>query len=277
MEDNKEKNVEIKENKKNEKVEENEKIKNDKRGKITLWLVIILIFLGIVEIIVLASIKDKCNDCENPRVTPRELHTNSNTNSNTKSEPSEDWLHVDIYKPIIYLYPAKETQLTVKLGYPKKLTCSYPKYENEWKIIAKPDGTLTDVKTGRSLYSLYWEGKGSAKTNMDEGFVIKGEDSAIFLEEKLSILGLTEREAEEFIVYWLPKLESNKYNYIRFATMEEINEYMPLEFSVKPDSLIRVLMQFKGLESPIEVKEQELKAPKRGGFVAVEWGGTELK
>ena len=34
------------------------------------------------------------------------------------------------------------------------------------------------------------------------------------LEEKLAILGLTERESEEFIVYWLPKLEKNKYNYI---------------------------------------------------------------
>ena len=45
-----------------------------------------------------------------------------------------------------------------------------------------------------------------------------------FLEEKLGILGLTEREAEEFIVYWLPLMEKNKYNYIRFETLEEINE-----------------------------------------------------
>ena len=47
-------------------------------------------------------------------------------------------------------------------------------------------------------------------------------DSNFTKEEKLAILGLNEREAEEFIIYWLPKLESNKYNYIRFATEEEI-------------------------------------------------------
>ena len=53
-----------------------------------------------------------------------------------------------------------------------------------------------------------------------EGFIVKGEDTAKFLEEKLEILGLNEREAEEFIIYWLPKLEANKYNYIRFASVE---------------------------------------------------------
>ena len=73
------------------------------------------------------------------------------------------------------------------------------------------------------------------------------------IQKKLAILGLTEREAEEFIIYWLPKLESNKYNYIRFASLEEINQYMPLEFSVKPDTIISVLMQFKGLDEGIEV------------------------
>lgn len=52
---------------------------------------------------------------------------------------------------------------------------------------------------------------------------------------------------------------------------------MPLEFSKKPDSLIRVLMTYKGLENPIDVKEQQLKTPQRTGFVAVEWGGTEIK
>ena len=88
---------------------------------------------------------------------------------------------------------------------------------------------------------------------------------------------LTEIEAEEFIVYWLPKLQENEYNYIRFATMDEINKNMPLEFSVEPDTIIRVLMQYKALDNYIEVNEQKLETPERTGFVAVEWGGTEIK
>lgn len=179
-------------------------------------------------------------------------------------------------KPIIYLYPEKETEISVKLKNPEVITCSYPKYENGWSVIAKPDGTLIDTKTNRTLYSLYWEGKGSANCDLTEGFCIKGEDTIEFLEEKLKILGLSDKETEEFIIYWLPQMQNNKYNYIRFATLEEINEYMPLEFSVEPDTLIRVLMQYKPLNKYIEVKEQILTTPKREGFVAVEWGGTKL-
>ena len=172
-------------------------------------------------------------------------------------------------KPIIYFYPEQTTELNVKLGYPENLTCSYPKYENGWNIIANPDGSLIDINTGRSLYSLYWEGNAKPKISMNEGFVIKGEDTISFLEEKLAILGLNEIEAEEFIVYWLPKLQNNKYNYIRFATIDEINKMMPLEISEKPDSLLRVLMEYKPLDKYINVKERELSTPARTGFVVV--------
>ena len=181
-------------------------------------------------------------------------------------------------KPIIYLYPKQETSVTVKLGAPYKVLHSYPKYTEEgWHVIAKPDGTLTDSKTGRELYSLYWEGKGTTEAKTNDGFVVKGKDTASFLEEKLKILGLNSKESEEFIIYWLPRLENNKYNYIRFASMDEINTYMPLEFSVQPDSIIRVLMQYKKLNNYIEIPEQKLSTPERTGFVAVEWGGTEIK
>lgn len=109
-----------------------------------------------------------------------------------------------------------------------------------------------------------------------DGFVVKGEDVADFLEEKLEMLGLNYREAEEFIIYWLSELEQNPYNYIRFATMEEIAENMPLFVSGNPDTVIRVLMEYQPLEEPIEVKEQKLQAPKREGFTVVEWGGTKI-
>ena len=121
----------------------------------------------------------------------------------------EGWM-VTLDKPIIYLYPEKEENVKIKLGKKEKLTCTYPKYEDEWEVIAKPNGDLTDIKTGRSLYALYWEGINSEKCDFKEGFCVKGEDSISFLEEKLAMLGLNEREANEFIVYWLPKLEVNK-------------------------------------------------------------------
>lgn len=182
------------------------------------------------------------------------------------------------YKPIIYLYPEKDIKVEVKLGNKENITVSYPKYTDGWNVLAKPDGTLTDLTTNRELYALYYENENIVPFDItNEGFVVKGENSAEFLEEKLNLLGLTEREAEEFIIYWLPQLEANKYNYIRFSSNEEINKNMPLEITPKPDTVIRVLMTFKGLEKPIEVKEQMINTPIRDGFTVVEWGGTEIK
>lgn len=198
----------------------------------------------------------------------------------TPYEPAKHGIDPGVidYKPIIYLYPTVKTELTVKLGYSDKVTCSYPKYMTGWNVLAKPNGDLIDLDTNKNLYALYYESQNVYNFKVEkDGFVVKGTDVTEFLEEKLKILGLTEREAEEFIVYWLPKLQENEYNYIRFATMEEINENMPLEFSVEPDNLIRVLMTYKGLDRPIDVEEQQLQTPKRTGFVAVEWGGTEIK
>ena len=180
-------------------------------------------------------------------------------------------------KPIIYLYPEKETEISVTLGYPERLTCSYPKYVGSWKVFAKPNGDLTDLKTGRNLYALYWEGKNKSNIKINEGFCVKGEDSAKFLEETLAILGLNEREAEEFIVYWLPTLEKSKYNLIRFETKEEINNNMPLKINPQPDTLIRVMMVYKHSNKYVNLPEQKLVTPERKGFVAVEWGGTEIK
>jgi hypothetical protein len=211
-----------------------------------------------------------CNDVDEPLLNNNYINTNTNTNNQI------DWNMID-KKPIIYLYPQEKTELTVTLGKPENLTCSYPEYKDGWNVIANPDGTLVDKETGRELYSLYWEGLQTEPVNMEEGFVVKGADTAKFLEEKLAILGLTDKEAEEFIVYWLPELQNNEYNYIRFATIEEINANMPLDFSVNPDTLIRVLMQYKPLDEKIEVREQKLETPARNGFVAVEWGGTEIK
>ena len=182
------------------------------------------------------------------------------------------------YKPIIYLYPTEETKVAVELGNQGNITCSYPQYVNGWNVLAKPNGDLINLDNNRNLYSLYYESENVVNFKIEnDGFIVKGNEVANFLEEKLAILGLNEREAEEFIIYWLPKLENNKYNYIRFATMDEINENMPLEINPNPDTIIRVLMTFKGLENPINVQEQQLETQIRTGFVAVEWGGTEIK
>lgn len=256
-------------------------MENQKNKKSKLKIILIIVIFVILLIAgVFAYVQISEDNC-----TGDTTNVNANDEENNKTNINYEksiWEQLkenqpSIHKPIIYLYPQEKTEISVKLGKLEKITCSYPKYEDEWKVVAEPDGTLIDIKTQRELYALYWEGKDMKQPKMTDGFVIKGEDTIKFLEEKLEILGLNEREAEEFIIYWLPKMQNNKYNYIRFATIKEINEYMPLEFSVQPDSIIRVLMQYKSIDEYIEIQEQQLTTPKREGFVVVEWGGSEIK
>ena len=178
-------------------------------------------------------------------------------------------------KPNIYLYPEEETKLEVTVGRPEELLSTYPKYNNGWKVTAHPNGDLYD-ENGNYYYSLFWDGTDTTGIDLSEGFVVEGEKAGEFLREKLEYIGLNGKETNEFIIYWLPVLENNKYNYIRFRQTEEVNEYMPLNISKKPDTLIRVIMDFKGLDEKIEVRPQELTSTERKGFVVVEWGGRDL-
>ena len=177
------------------------------------------------------------------------------------------------WKPIIYLYPTTEVQVNVRLWTPENLSHTYPKYNSEkwWNVVAQPNGDLEDIDTWRKLYALYREWKSNDKTNFDEWFVVAWKDIIPFLEEKLAILWLNEREAEEFIVYWIPQMEGNKYNLIRFESIEEQNGNMPLNITPSPDTVIRVMMDRKSIDKPIDIPEQQLTTPERNWFTVVEW------
>ena len=115
-----------------------------------------------------------------------------------------------------------------------------------------------------------------AKYDMSKGFCVKGKDTAAFLEGTLEQLGLTRREANEFIVYWLPHMEQNPYNIISFQTDAYTNA-AELKVSPEPDTLIRVFMSWKKADSYISLPEQGFSAVQRSGFTVVEWGGTEIQ
>lgn len=176
-------------------------------------------------------------------------------------------------KPVIYLYPETETVVNVELALDGRLTCTYPAYQNGWRVTAAPDGTLTDGR-GLTYNYLYWEGKTNARWDFSKGFCVRGEETAAFLEDALSKLGLNRREANEFIVYWLPLMEPNAWNVISFQTAS-YTEAARLNIDPAPDTLIRVFMAWQGVEDYVEMKPQQLTAPDRAGFTVVEWGGTE--
>lgn len=189
-------------------------------------------------------------------------------------EPTTNTDEITDAKPVIYLYPETRQQVSVKLELQGQLTCTYPAYRDGWTVTADPDGTLTD-DNGQQYNYLYWEGITENRFDFSQGWCIKGEHTAAFLEYALEKLGLNRREANEFIVYWLPQMEQNPYNLIAFQ-QEAYTEAAKLTVTPAPDSLLRVFMTWKPLAEPVDIPVQELPAFNRHGFTVVEWGGTQI-
>lgn len=206
-------------------------------------------------------------------------------------------------KPVIYLYPKEKMRIQVLLEH-IRLTCTYPVYQKGWDVTAEPDGTIytnqgatktnknavsqklesdtgqlagnTDRTENREYYCLYYEGIAQMPTDFSTGFVIEKKDYRCFLEEKLAILGLNNREAQEFIIYWLPIMQQHEVLLIHFLETEELQKYVPLKVTPEPDSMIRVFMQFAPIEKGTKVTEQKLAKALRKGYSVIEWGGSDL-
>ena len=175
-------------------------------------------------------------------------------------------------KPVIYLYPQTETDVSIRLDFDGELTYTYPAYGDGWNVKAKPDGTLVNLSDNSTHYYLFWEGTARKDWTISEGFVVKGEETEQFLKEALSAMGLTPREYNDFITYWVPRMAGNPYNLISFS--RDYEDVARLTVTPEPDSVIRVHMVWKGLDAPVEIPPQKLPVGKREGFTLVEWGGT---
>jgi hypothetical protein len=184
-----------------------------------------------------------------------------------------------VKKPVIYLYPKQETKVTLQLAFEGKLLTTFPNYEGKWEIIATPNGQLYDTKTKRNYSSLFWDGQISFPKEhyqFDDGFVVEKEKLVSFLIEKLEYMGLNTSETNEFIQYWLPILETNQTNFIHFLVNEDYAIFSKNIVNPKPDSSIRIFMEFYGLDKKAIVKEQFLQKTERKGFTLVEWGGSDV-
>jgi hypothetical protein len=181
-------------------------------------------------------------------------------------------------KPVIYLYPTHTEQVKVKLSYAAGFSKTVPAYsaQNGWQVLAQPNGTLTNVADGRTYTYLYWEGRPAPlHFDMTQGFVVAGAQTKTFFQAQLIRMGLNQNETNAFITYWLPKMDTNRYNLIHFAG-SEYTDYAKLTITPTPDSLLRVFMVFEPIQAPVKVSPQSFPTFHRIGFSAVEWGGTEL-
>ncbi len=204
--------------------------------------------------------------------------------SNVKYQPQ-----AECGKPVIYLYPEKTTNVFVKLEPKGGFTYTEPLYNGGWNVVAKPNGQLTEISSGQQYPYLFWEGRGGLYQTPKQGWVVKKSNVASFLTQKLSELGLNQKESADFMEFWLPRIlaaspsqrrgqgevsSGSPYYFITFMGNSTMDNIAPLAVDPKPDTVIRILMDFTPLDKPISVEPFSIHTPERKGFTVVEWGGV---
>jgi hypothetical protein len=177
-------------------------------------------------------------------------------------------------KPVIYLYPPKAEDVSVKLDPKGGFTKSEPAYDGGWNVRATPDSELTNLKDGKTYPYLFWEGRGGLYETPKQGFNVAQKDVHAFLTEKLSKLGLNAKESADFMEFWEPRMAGSPYFFVTFLGNQAMDALAPMNITPKPDHIIRILMDFRPLASPIPVQGFDIHTPKRDGFTVVEWGGV---
>ena len=179
-------------------------------------------------------------------------------------------------KPVIYLYPTKKTAISVNFGSEVRLTKTVPQIGKKgWSVEADPDGLIRDLSDSETYPYLFWEGTGLVYNSPEKGFVVAREGLSKFFDDKLFKLGLNDKEISDFKEYWLPLMQDKPFYKVGFWGTNVVNQLAPLEVIPTPDTVIRILMDFEGLDKPVSLVEPELTAVPRNGFTLIEWGGVK--
>lgn len=178
-------------------------------------------------------------------------------------------------KPVIYLYPEQTQKVEVKIDVKGGMSYSDPAYNEGWSVVATPSSEITNAADGKTYPYLFWEGRGGMYKSPTTGWVVDREDVHTFLTTKLSAYGLNEKEIADFVEFWEPRMQQAPYYFVGFHGTEMMNRLAPLSVSPRPDSVFRILMDYKPLQKRIEAEEPTMpRTFKREGFTLVEWGGV---
>lgn len=187
-------------------------------------------------------------------------------------------------KPVIYLYSDELTEVSLKADFAANIDFSYPVYNEGWKVVAGPGGSLQSG--GKSYPYIFWDGKKEGvgfqwEKDQLKGFQINTDSTISFLENTLAKFGLNDRESTDFITYWGPRITQYPYTLVQFFTDDEYDHMIGgLEVDPKPESQRRLFMVFSGQEfynEQLEVVAPEFGAFTRNGLTLLEWGGSELE
>lgn len=178
-------------------------------------------------------------------------------------------------EPVVYLYPPEPTDVRVELDASVRVSASRPPLRaGVWRVRAGPDGTLRDLDGSGEHPFLFWEGRSWPIPEPLVGDVVERSALAAFFDRALADRGLIPSEISDFKSFWLPRMSKKPFYLVRFFDETHMEFFAPLRILPRPDSFIRVLMDYKALEGRISAPPgPPARRGDRRGFTAVEWGG----
>ena len=176
-----------------------------------------------------------------------------------------------VEKPNIYIYPEEDITFDVTIDFPHggEVTTSIPEYGSGWNDLnVDPTGMINDEFT-----FLFYESQNPDPGQYSNGWVIAQNNLELFFIKNMAATGFNEQEIIDFTDYWLPILKDYPYYAIYPQYNEQLDRIIQLNFSQKPDNILRLIYTLKGLQdNDLVLQEPEIPKFKREGFVVVEWG-----
>lgn len=192
-------------------------------------------------------------------------------NSNpTEPQQKDSTGYIVHYKPNIYIYPNEKIQLKVKINFPAggEVTRSTPQYKNGWDITVLKDG-----KINNEYDYLFYECKTPDLTQNEYGWIINKDSLKNFFSSNLSQSNYKENEINDFIQYWIPRLNDYKYYEIYPQYTSTMERMTVLNYSSKPAHVFRLNYVIKGLNNKnVKIKTPKIEKAIRKGYNSVEWG-----
>jgi len=174
-------------------------------------------------------------------------------------------------KPNIYIYPKEKMNLDVSIIFPHggQVTTSIPVYGDGWENLSiEPSG-----KINNEFPFLFYESQNPDFCQYEEGWVVAQEDLEDFFIQNLAETGFEGQEIIDFTDYWIPILTDHPYYAIYPQYKEQLSKMVELEFSVKPDNLLRLIYTVEGRQdNSLILPAPDITNFKREGFFIVEWG-----
>lgn len=212
----------------------------------------------VLSIILIIPLLFSCQKGKGTLLSSKEIEDNT-----------DDW-GPNIRKPNIYFYPEHPIELDISITFPfgGVLLESIPDYEDGWHVYIDTNGLIDEV-----FSYIFYECRVPIKFQKEEGWIIKRDNLSAFFQENMRQYGFNAQEIKDFIDYWIPILVNSEQYLIYPQTEEEISPYIQLNFTIEPQTILRLYYKIEAYNRiDLSLIQPEIETTLRQGFTIAEWG-----